>query len=164
MISHQIVVNLNASSSSKFNRTLIACYAAMRYLPSMRYSPIYTIKRYSSTFTIKRYSSIYTIKRYSPIFTIKRYSPIYTIKRYSPIFTIKRYSSISHYYIFVDRRIYLIILFLIYLVDRFDYLLDNSSGIIITNFVLLITLLKIIYSWLYAKTLKCRYRSTCYSN
>ena len=119
MISHQIAVNLNASFSSKFNRTLITCYTTMRYLSTIRYSPIYTIKRYSS------------------IFTIKRYSPIFTIKRYSPIF---------YYYAFVDRRIYLIILFLIYLVDRFDYFLNNSPKIIITSFVLLIILLKIIYS------------------
>ena len=117
MVSHQIAVNLNASSSSKFNQTLITYYATMRYLPPIRYSSIYIIKRYSSIFTIKRYSPIYTIKRYSSIFTIKRYSPIYTIKRYSSIFTIKRYSPIFYYYIFVDKRIYLIILFLIYLVD-----------------------------------------------
>ena len=152
MVSHQIAVNLNASPSSKFNRTLIACYTAMRYLStmrylsSMRYSPTYTIKRYSPTFTIKRYSPIYTIKRYSSIFTIKRYSPIFTIKRYSPIFIIKRYSSISHCHIFVDKRIYLIILFLIYLVDRFDCFLDSSSRIIITSLVLLIILLNIIYN------------------
>ena len=128
MVPHQIAVNLNAGPSSKSNRTLIACYAAMRYLPPIRYSPTYTIKRYS------------------PIFTTKRYSPTYTIKRYSPIFTIKRYSPISHYYTFADRRIYLIILFLIHLADRFDYLLDNSSKIIITSLVLLITLFKVIYS------------------
>ena len=125
MILYQIVVNLNVSSSSKFNRTLIACYTTMRYLSTIQYLPSI------------RYSSIYTIKRYSPIFTIKRYSSIFIIKRYSSIF---------YCYIFVDRRIYLIILFLIYLVDRFDYLLNNSSKIIITSFVLLITLFKIIYN------------------
>ena len=143
MILYQIIVNLNASPSPKSNRTLIACYTAMRYLSTIRYLPS---MRYSSIYTIKRYSSIYIIKRYSPIFTIKRYSSIFTIKRYSSIFTIKRYSSISYYYIFVDKRIYLIILFLIYLVDRFNCLLDNSFKIIITSFVLLITLFNIIYS------------------
>ena len=146
MVPHQIAVNLNASPSPKSNRTLIACYAAMRYLPPMRYSPTYTIKRYSPTSTTKRYSPIYTIKRYSPTFTIKRYSPIYTIKRYSPTFTIKRYLSISYYYTFANKRTCLITLFLIYLADRFDCLLDNSSRVIITSLVLLVILLKTIYS------------------
>ena len=140
MILYQIIVNLNVSPSSKFNRTLIACYAAMRYLYTIRYLP--------------------TI-RYSPTYTIKRYSSTFTIKRYSPTFTIKRYSSTFHCYIFADRRTYLITLFLIYLAGRFDCLFNNSSEIIMTSPVLLIILLKVIYSWPYAKTSRYRYRSIC---
>ena len=63
-----------------------------------------------------------------------------------------------------EKSIYLIILLLIYLVNRLNCLLNKSSEIIINNPVLLMIRFKIIYNWSWIKIFDYKHKSTCYKN
>ena len=79
-------------------------------------------------------------------------------------FTTMRYSTVSTvicYSVAIERRIYRITLFLIHLADALDCFLDRSSEIIMNSSTLLMTRLRVTYSWSWAKISRCRHRSTC---
>ena len=68
------------------------------------------------------------------------------------------------YLVAVERRIYRITLFLIHLVDELDCFLDRLSEIIINSSALLMTRLRITYSWSWAKISRYRHKPTCCKN
>ena len=79
-------------------------------------------------------------------------------------FVTMRYSTSSTaicYPIVVERRTCRITLFLIHLVGALDCFLGRSPEVIMNSSTLLMTRLRVTYSWSWAKTSRCRHKPTC---
>ena len=82
-------------------------------------------------------------------------------------FATMRHSTVSTatcYPVAAGRRTCRITLFLIHLAGALGCFLDRSPGATMDSPVLLVTRLRVTYSWPWAKTSRCRHRPTCYKN